>query len=189
MRLMAPEGGRAVRLLALAGAAGLVAYLAQSLAPALCGDAVTAFAEAVLYPALVAVGGVLAAIRARARARPARVGRRRRRHARLGGRRRGRRARRRRGRRARPSPTCCGWPFYPAAYLTLMLLVRSRLADGAPPCGWTALLAALAVAPSRGRRVGARVSAPASWPARSRSTSPTSWATCCCSASPPPRSC
>ena len=64
MRLMAPEGGRAVRLLALAGAAGLVAYLAQSLAPALCGDALTEFAEAALYPALVAVGGVLAAIRA-----------------------------------------------------------------------------------------------------------------------------
>ena len=64
MSWMAPEGGRGARLLALAGVAGLVFYLAQSLAPALCGDAVTAFAESVLYPVLVAVGGVLAGARA-----------------------------------------------------------------------------------------------------------------------------
>ena len=145
MRLLAPEGGRAVRLLALAGAAGLVAYLAQSLAPALCGDAVTAFAEAVLYPALVAVGGVLAAIRAAGSQRDrlawaaAAVGmlawaggda------AALGG-----------AEGAVPTVADVLWlAFYPAAYLSVMLLVRSRLADGRRALWLDGLLAALAVA-------------------------------------------
>jgi diguanylate cyclase with GGDEF domain len=146
MRMMAPEGGRAVRLLALAGAAGLVAYLAQSLAPALCGDALTEFAEAALYPALVAVGGVLAAIRA---ARSTRdrlawavaaggmlawaggdVA------AALGG-----------AEGAIPTVADVLWlAFYPAAYLTVLLLVRSRLADGRRALWLDGLLAALAVA-------------------------------------------
>ena len=111
MRMMAPEGGRGVRLLALAGVAGLVVYLAQSLAPGAVrrrGDRVRRGG-----PLPGARGGGRRARRGPRRAlaaRPARVGRRRGRHARLGGRRRGRRARRRRGRRSRPSPTCSGSP-------------------------------------------------------------------------------
>ena len=146
MKVLAPEGGRGVRLLAMAGVAGLVAYLAQSLAPALCGDAVTAFAEAALYPALVAVGGVLAALRA-ARSQRDRlawavaaagmlawaggdVA------AALGG-----------AEGAIPTVADVLWlAFYPAAYLTVMLLVRSRLADGRRALWLDGLITAIAVA-------------------------------------------
>ncbi len=145
MSWMAPEGGRAVRLLALAGVAGLVFYLVQSLAPALCGDAVTAFAESVLYPVLVAVGGVLAGVRAVVSKRDrlawgilaagmlawaagdaaAALGG-------AGG--------------AIPTVSDLLWlAFYPAAYATLILLVRSRLADGRRALWLDGLLAALAV--------------------------------------------
>ena len=146
MKWMAPEGGRAVRLLALAGVAGLVFYLAQSLAPALCGDAVTAFAESVLYPVLVAAGGVLAGMRAVTSGRDrlawgilaagmlswaagdAAAA--------LGG-----------ADGAIPTVSDLLWlAFYPAAYAALILLVRNRLADGRRALWLDGLLAALAVA-------------------------------------------
>ncbi|MEA2312491.1 MAG: hypothetical protein QOE28_2459 [Solirubrobacteraceae bacterium] len=146
MRFLAPDGGRGVRIAALAILAGIAGYLAQSLAPAVCGQAVSDAYENYGYPALVAAAGALALAQAL------------------------------RGGRDRLAWAIAGtgtilWAggdlagafgsgtgdgitlsdvlwlsFYPAAYAAVILLVRSRLAGRGRGLWLDGLVAALAVA-------------------------------------------
>ena len=147
MRMLAPEGGRAVRLLAT-GRRGRPGRLSRAVAAA---GAVRRRGDGVRRggPVPGPRGGGRRARRSPRRhlaARPARVGRRRGRDARLG-RRATRPPRSAAPRvRSRRSSDVLWLAFYPAAYLAVMLLVRSRLADGRRALWLDGLLAALAVA-------------------------------------------
>ena len=146
MKRLMPEATRCERVLALAVAAGLAGYIAQALAPSVCGAAVTAAFETAVYPALVGAAGVLVLLRAM-------------------------RCRRDRAAWALAGAGLVAWAlgdaalalgaadgaglftiadgfwlaFYPAAYVAVLLLARARVGRG-PGLWLDGLAAALAIA-------------------------------------------